>query len=188
MTPRLKEKYIKEVTPALMKELSLGNVMEVPKIQKVVVSSGIGAFRENKDAVAAFEEELSFLTGQKPSERKARQAEAGFKIRKGDKIGYTTTLRGSRMWAFLDKFINIVLPRVRDFNGLSIRSFDGNGNFSVGLDEHTIFPEVNPNTTKGIRGLQVTIVTNTNDNEKSKALLSSIGVPFEKGTKEASVR
>lgn len=177
---RLKEKYIKEVAPALIKELELGNVMEVPKITKVVVSAGIGDFRENKDAVAGFEEELAFLTGQKPSERKARMAEAGFKIRKGDKIGYTTTLRGKKMWAFLDKFINIVLPRVRDFNGLNPKSFDGGGNFSIGLDEHTIFPEVDANMTKGIRGLQVTIVTNTRDDEKSKALLSSIGVPFEK--------
>ncbi len=177
---RMHKKYKEEVVPALMKELELSNVMEVPSIEKIVINAGIGPFKDNKEAVASFEQELSDIAGQKPSPRKARLSEAGFKIRKNEVVGLAVTLRGPRMWAFLDKFINIVLPRVRDFNGLSGSSFDENGNYSIGIKEHTIFPEVNPNTTKGIRSLQVVVVSNSGDKEKSKKLLSMVGLPFGK--------
>jgi large subunit ribosomal protein L5 len=176
----LQEKYKKEVVPVLMKDLKLSNVMEVPSVEKVVVNAGIGSFRDKKEAVASFVEELAQLTGQRPSERKARLSESGFKIRAGDVVGYAVTLRGSRMWAFLDKFINIVLPRVRDFRGLSRKAFDNSGNYSVGIVEHTIFPEVNPNTTKGVRNLQVTVVTDAKDKEESEKLLSLLGLPLKK--------
>ena len=177
---RLQEKYKKEVVPVLQKELNLSNVMEVPKIKKIIVNAGTGPFRENKEAVRVFREELAALVGQKPSERRARKSEAGFKIRQNDVVGYAATLRGPRMWAFLDKLISIVLPRVRDFRGLSRTSFDKEGNYSMGVTEHTIFPEVNQNTTKGIRHLQIVIVTDAGDKVKSEKLLSLIGLPFTK--------
>lgn len=177
---RLKEKYIKVIAPKLKKDLKFKNNMEVPRIVKVSVNSGIGAFRDNREAVEAFVEEFSNMTGQKPFARAAKVAEAGFKIKRGDVVGYTTTLRGERMWAFLDKFISIALPRVRDFRGLSETAFDEVGNYSVGVREHVIFPEINPNTTKGIRSLQVTIVMSSKDTEANRALLKELGVPFRK--------
>lgn len=177
---RLYEEYKKKVVPALKKELGLKSVMEVPTVRKIVINSGIGGFKDNADAVTSFIEELTLLAGQRPSVRKARLSEAGFKIRKGDVVGVSVTLRGHRMWAFLDKLISIVLPRVRDFKGLDLTAFDSSGNYSVGLTEHTIFPEVNPNTVRGIRGLQVTVVTSTNDVEKSEVLLTALGMPFKK--------
>lgn len=177
---RLYKKYKEEVVPAIIKELELDNVMEVPSIKKIVINAGIGEFKDNKEAVALFEKELGDIAGQKPTERKSRLSIAGFKVRKNDVVGLAVTLRGPKMWSFLDKFINIVLPRVRDFNGLNDKSFDENGNYSVGIKEHTIFPEVNPNTTKGIRSLQVVIVTNSGDMNMSKKLLSMVGLPFRK--------
>ena len=177
---RLKEKYKTEVVPALQKELNLSNVMEVPSIKKIVINAGVGGFKDSKEGIATFEDELSVIAGQKPSPRKARKSEAGFKIRQGDVVGYAATLRGARMWAFLDKLISIVLPRVRDFNGLSKKSFDKAGNYSMGVTEHTIFPEVNQNTIKGIRHLQITIVTDAENKEDSEKLLNLIGLPFEK--------
>jgi large subunit ribosomal protein L5 len=182
---RLKERYLKEIAPKLVKQFKLDNVMEAPKILKVSVNSGIGPFRENKDAVEAFADELSNISGQRAFARKARKSEAGFKIKQGDVVGFAVTLRGERMWAFIDKLINIAFPRIRDFRGFSNDSFDGEGNYSVGIREHVIFPEVNPNTTKGIRSLQVTIVFSTKDKEKNQQLLKELGFPFaENVTKE----
>jgi large subunit ribosomal protein L5 len=177
---RLREKYIKVLAPKMSKDLGLENVMSLPKIQKISINSGIGSFRENREAVDSFQEELSALAGQKAYPRKARKSEAGFKIRQNDVVGFSVTLRGERMWAFLDKLISIAIPRVRDFRGLEDTSFDGNGNYSIGVREHVIFPEVNPNTTKGIRSLQVTIVFNTRDTETNKYLLAGLGMPFRK--------
>ncbi len=177
---RLKEKYTKEILPKLTKELGLANIMAVPRIEKISVNSGIGPFRENKEAVEVFSEEMSNITAQKVFARKARKSEAGFKIRKNDIVAFAVTLRGDRMWAFLDKLISIALPRVRDFRGISEESFDENGNYSLGIKEHVIFPEVNPNTTKGIRSLQLTIVFNTKDVEQNRYLLKSLGMPFRK--------
>ena len=177
---RLREKYIKEIAPKMMKELKLSNVMALPKILKVSINSGVGPFRENREALDSFLEELSALAGQKAYPRKARQSVAGFKIRKGDIVGYSVTLRGERMWAFLDKLINVAIPRVRDFRGLDDMSFDGNGNYSLGIREHVIFPEVNPNTTKGLRSMQITVVFSTSDVEHNKYLLAGLGMPFRK--------
>lgn len=176
---RLKQKYIEKISPALLKEFGYENVMLVPQIKKVVVNAGVGPFRENREAVEAFVADLANLTGQKPSPRAARTSIAGFKIRENDIVGYTCTLRGERMWAFLDKFVNIALPRVRDFRGLNPNAFDENGNYSVGVKEHVIFPEVNPNAIKGIRSLQLTIVMNTKDKEANRFMLKELGIPFE---------
>ena len=180
METRLQKKYKEKIAHELKKQLGLENIMQVPKIQKISVNAGIGGFKDNREASETFMQELSEITGQKPYYRKARLSEAGFKIKKGDVIAYAVTLRGHKMWTFLDKLINIVLPRVRDFRGLSRDSFDKNGNYSLGLREHVIFPEVNPNATKGIRSLQVTIVMNSHKKESNAALLEKMGFPFKK--------
>lgn len=184
MDNRLYEKYKKELIKNLKDDLKLENIMEVPRIKKISVNAGVGGFRDNKEALDLFTNDLAELTGQKPYVRKARLSEAGFKVRKGDVVGLAVTLRGARMWAFLDKFISVVLPRVRDFRGLNPDSFDGSGNYSVGVREHVIFPEVNPNTVKGIRSLQITIVTSSLNVDRNKALLKSLGFPFKKVAKQ----
>lgn len=176
----LSKTYKKDIVPKLAKELGIQNPMQLPKLIKVSINSGIGSFKDNKEAMESFVQEIADISGQKPVLKTARKAEAGFKIKKGDVVGVNVTLRGDRMWAFVEKFINIVLPRVRDFKGVNPNAFDDNGNFSIGITEHTIFPEVNPNTVKGIRSLQVTFVTNTNDKDESKALLTFLGMPFKK--------
>lgn len=176
----LSKSFKTDIVPKLMQELGLKNPMEVPKLLKVSVNAGVGGFRDNKEALESFVSEITEICGQKPVLKTARISEAGFKIKKGDVVGVSVTLRGERMWAFVEKFISVVLPRVRDFKGVNFTSFDKNGNFAIGLTEHTIFPEVNPNTVKGIRSLQVTFVTNSPEVEKSKALLSMIGMPFKK--------
>jgi len=177
---RLYEKYKKEIAKQLEEEFKLSNVMEVPKLQKISINSGIGSFRDNRESVESFVADLTNLAGQKPFPRKARLSISGFKVRQDDVVGYTTTLRGDRMWAFLDKLINVAIPRVRDFRGVNDSSFDKNGNYSLGIKEHVIFPEVNANTTKGIRSLQVTFVFNSKNIELNKALLDKLGMPFRK--------
>lgn len=179
----LKENYIKKIAPEMKKEFNLRSVMEVPRLKKIVVNAGIGEFRENREAVESFVDDLSMLLGQRPHPRKARLSESGFKIKKGDIVGYSATLRGDLMWAFLEKLINVAIPRIRDFRGLNTGSFDQAGNYSLGITEHVIFPEVNPNTTKGIRSLQITIVSSSNDLELNKVLLEKLGVPFKKEEK-----
>ncbi|MFH1648387.1 MAG: 50S ribosomal protein L5 [Patescibacteria group bacterium] len=175
---RLKKQYIEKVRPVVTKQFEFKNVMQVPQIKKVVLNAGIGSFMENVEAVETFIEELSSIAGQKAYPRKARLSEAGFKIKQGDVVGYAVTLRGEKMWAFLDKLINIAFPRIRDFRGFSVDSFDSSGNYSVGIREHTIFPEVNPNTTKGIRSMQVSIVFDSEKKEMNKFILSELGFPF----------
>ena len=175
---RLKEEYKNKIAPKIKKDFDLKNVMEVPGIAKVTLNSGIGSFRENREAVDSFVEEFSNLSGQRVYERKARKSEAGFKIKQGDIVGFSVTLRGDKMWAFLDKLINVAFPRIRDFRGFNPDSFDINGNYSLGIKEHVIFPEVNPNITKGIRSLQITIVFNKKDIEKNKFLLKELKFPF----------
>jgi len=177
---RLKKIYNEKVVPSLMKKQKLSNVMEVPRLQKICINTGVGQFRENREAMESFVAELTNLAGQRPYPRPAKKSEAGFKIRKGDVVGYSVTLRGERMWAFLDKLINVALPRVRDFRGLSEEAFDQSGNYSLGIREHVIFPEVNPNTVKGIRSMQITIVTNSKDVNLNKELLKELGMPFRK--------
>lgn len=183
---RLHEKYVKEIAPKISEEFGYKSVMRVPRIKKIVINAGIGDFRESRDAVESFAQELADITGQKPYPRKARLSEAGFKIKRGDMVGYAVTLRGDRMWAFLDKLISIAIPRIRDFRGLKTSSFDDHGNYSLGITEHVIFPEVNPNQTKGNRSLQVTIVSSSDDREVNKSLLTYLGMPFIKEEKEGN--
>jgi large subunit ribosomal protein L5 len=180
---RLEAIYKEKIAPELVKEFKLTNVMQAPRLAKISVNIGIGPFRENREAVDSMVSDLTMFTGQKPSQRNARTSVAGFKVRQGDTVGYTVSLRGKRMWSFLDKLINVALPRVRDFRGLSVSSFDEAGNYSIGIKEHVIFPEVNPNATKGIRPLQVTLVIKGNNIEANRAMLKSLGMPFAKEEK-----
>lgn len=176
----LKKLYTSEIKENLIKELTLENVMQIPVLDKIVINSGIGKFRDNKDSVDSFFQEITSISGQKPTFRKSRVSEAGFKVRKNDTVGITVTLRGERMWSFLQKLINISLPRVRDFKGVSNSSFDKLGNYSLGVKEHIIFPEVDANKTKGIRSLQITLVFKNSNKEKSKKFLTLLGMPFSK--------
>jgi large subunit ribosomal protein L5 len=177
---QLRSVYNNNIKDTLFKELSLSNIMELPKLEKIVINSGIGKFRDNKDAVDSFFQEITSISGQKPTFRKSRISEAGFKVRKNETVGITVTLRGEGMWNFLEKFITLSLPRVRDFKGVSNKAFDKLGNYSIGIKEHIIFPEVDANKTKGIRSLQITFVFKNSNIERSKMLLKHLGMPFSK--------
>ena len=176
--PRLQEKYRKEVLPELKRQLGRENPMSLPKIEKVVVNMGVGsAIAEKKhieDSVAA----LSQITGQKPQVTVSRKSIAGFKLREGMPIGCKVTLRRQRMYEFIDRLISVALPRVRDFRGLSPDGFDGNGNYSMGLTEQLVFPELNPDKFLRIQGMNITFVTNTKSNDGARALLTMIGFPY----------
>jgi large subunit ribosomal protein L5 len=174
----LKELYKNKIKTELIKDLNLSNIMEVPSLEKIVINSGIGAFRDNKDSLDSFYNEFMSLTGQKPNFRKARFSEAGFKVRKNDLVGVTVTLRGEKMWDFLEKLISVSLPRVRDFKGVSKKAFDKLGNYSIGIKEHIIFPEVDANRTKGVRSLQINFVFRNGTPVNSSKLLEKLGLPF----------
>lgn len=176
----LKERYQKEISPALMKSLGLKNVMQIPRITKVVVNIGLGEAMDNPKALDAAVIDLSTITGQKPVITKARKSIANFKLREGRAIGTAVTLRGDRMWSFLDRLMNIVLPRVRDFRGVSPNSFDGRGNYTLGLKEQIIFPEIEYDKVDKVRGLEITIVTSATTDEQAAALLQMLGMPFRK--------
>lgn len=176
----MKEKYLKEVSPALMKSLDLTNVMQVPRITKVVINIGMGEAMENPKALDAAVQDLGAITGQKPVITKARKSIANFKLREGRAIGTAVTLRGDKMWAFLDRLMNIVLPRVRDFRGVSAESFDGRGNYTLGLREQIIFPEIEYDKVDKVRGMEITIVTTAPSDEQAAALLQMLGMPFRK--------
>jgi large subunit ribosomal protein L5 len=178
---RLRELYNKEVAPALFKELSLENVMQIPKIQKVVVNIGVGEALDNPKALDEAVKDLTTITGQKPVVTKAKKSIANFKLREGRSIGTKVTLRGDKMWAFLDRLINVALPRVRDFRGISPDSFDGRGNYTLGLTEQLIFPEINYDEVDSIRGMEITIVTTAENDDQARALLSKFQMPFRKG-------
>ncbi|GAB4408713.1 MAG: 50S ribosomal protein L5 [Thermodesulfovibrionales bacterium] len=180
MAPRLKEKYMNEVAPALMKEFSYKNVMEVPRLKKVVVNVGLGEAVQNIKLLDAAQKELSIITGQKAVPTKAKKSIAGFKLRKGMPIGCKVTLRGDRMYEFLDRFISIALPRIRDFKGLSGKSFDGKGNYSIGIKEQFIFPEIDYDKVEMVHGMDFTICTSAKNDAEAKALLRHLGVPFRK--------
>ena len=182
--PRLKKEYVEKYKDELKKELKLDNVMEVPRFVKIVVNIGVGEAIENKDALNDMSNQLALITGQKPVITKARKAISGFKIRKGEDIGLCVTLRGERMWHFLDRLINIVFPRTKDFRGLPLSSFDGSGNYSVGIKEQTSFPEIDPNEVTKLRSLEVTIVTSAKNDDHAKALLDKFGFPLQKDGKE----
>lgn len=170
-------KYQKEIVPILVKELGLKNALAVPKVTKVVVNVGLG--KAGKDVFKQVAKELTAVLGQKPKVCRARQSIAGFSLRAHDEIGLSATLRGKRMYDFLEKLFIIVLPQVRDFKGLPLKSFDGRGNYTLGLSEHQIFPEVNLSKTEGTWPLEITIVTNAGDDRLAKRLLELLGAPFE---------
>lgn len=176
----LKEKYENEIVNKLMKELKIDNIHAVPKLQKIVVNSGMGEVIKQKDAIEKMAEAMAVITGQKPRINKAQRAISNFKIQKGMPIGLSVTLRREKMWSFLEKLIKIVLPRIKDFRGVSKKSFDGNGNYSIGLEENTVFPEINPNKIDKVRGLQINIVTSAENDEHGLKLLEMLGVPFKK--------
>ena len=179
---RLKVQYQNEMVPTLMKSLTLDNVMQVPRVEKVVVNIGLGEAMDNPKALDAAVSDLSQITGQKPIVTKARKSIANFKLREGRSIGAKVTLRGEKMWSFLDRLMNIVLPRVRDFRGVSAEAFDGRGNYTLGLREQLIFPEIEYDKIDKIRGLEITIVTNAQDDDQARALLQLLGMPFRKGS------
>jgi large subunit ribosomal protein L5 len=177
---RMKERYQKDIVPVLMKEFSLDNVMQVPRVSKVTVNIGMGEARENPKALDAAVSDITQITGQKPIVTKAKKAIANFKLREGMLNGIKVTLRSEKMWAFLDRLMNIVLPRVRDFRGISPNSFDGRGNYSLGLREQLIFPEIEYDKIDKIRGLEITIVTTAPNDEQARRLLQLLGMPFRK--------
>jgi len=178
---RLKEIYKEEIAPALFEELGLENVMQVPNIEKIVVNIGVGDALDNPKALDEAVRDLTTITGQRPVITKAKKSIANFKLREGRAIGTKVTLRGDRMWAFLDRLVNVALPRVRDFRGISPDSFDGRGNYTLGLQEQLIFPEINYDDVQMVRGMEITIVTTAENDDQARELLSKVGMPFRKG-------
>ena len=176
----LRERYQNEVAPALEKALGVDNVMQIPRIKKVVVNIGLGEAIDNPKALDAAVVDLTAITGQKPVVTKARKSIANFKLREGRAIGTSVTLRGEKMWAFLDRLMNIVLPRVRDFRGVSPESFDGRGNYTLGLREQIIFPEIEYDKVDKVRGMEITIVTTAQSDDQAAAMLQMLGMPFRK--------
>jgi large subunit ribosomal protein L5 len=176
----MKERYNNEVAPALLKALNLKNVMEIPRITKVIVNIGVGEAIDNAKALDAAVGDLTLITGQKPVVTKARKSIANFKLREGKAIGAKVTLRGDRMWAFLDRLMNVALPRVRDFRGISPDAFDGRGNYTVGFREQLVFPEIEYDKVDKIRGLEVSIVTTARNDDEARQLLLLLGMPFRK--------
>jgi large subunit ribosomal protein L5 len=178
--PNLKRKYRQEVAPELFKEFSYTSTMEVPRIIKVIVSMGVGEAKENKKILDAAVEDLSQITGQHAVKTKARKSIATFKIRQGQEIGSKVTLRGNYMWEFLDRLMNVALPRVKDFRGVNANAFDGHGNYSLGLTEQIIFPEIDFDKIEKIMGLNIAIVTTARTDKEAKSLLAKMGMPFRK--------
>ena len=177
---RLKEKFNTEVTENLMKEFNYSSVMEVPKIDKIVVNMGVGDAVQNSKVLDNAVEELTLITGQKPLITKAKKSVATFRLREGMPIGAKVTLRGERMYEFLDKLISVSLPRVRDFHGVSKKAFDGRGNYTLGIKEQLIFPEIDYDKVSKVRGMDIVIVTTTNTDEEARELLTQFGMPFQK--------
>jgi large subunit ribosomal protein L5 len=177
---RMQEKYNNEVVPALRKAFDLKNVMQVPRIQKVVVNIGMGEAMDNPKALEAAVSDLTTITGQKPIMTKARKSIANFKLREGRLIGTKVTLRGDRMWAFLDRLMTVALPRVRDFRGISGNAFDGRGNYTLGLRDQLIFPEIEYDKIDKLRGMEVTIVTTAKNDDQARTMLQLLGMPFSK--------
>lgn len=177
---RVKAFYDKEVVPALMKKFGYKSVMQVPKIEKIVINTGLGDIKDNQKSMQIIENELKQITGQKPIYRKATKSVANFKVREGMNIGLKVTLRGARMYDFYDKLVSIALPRVRDFRGVSDKAFDGRGNYALGLKEQLIFPEITYDQVEKIRGMDVCIVTTAQTDEEARELLRALGMPFKK--------
>ena len=178
MSLALKKQYQEEVVPALMKTMNISNIMQVPKVEKVVVNIGVGEALDNIKALDSAVEDLTKITGQKPIITKARKSIANFKLREGRAIGVKVDLRGERMWSFLDRLMNVALPRVRDFRGISPNSFDGRGNYTLGLREQLVFTEIDYDKIDKVRGLEVSIVTSADTDEEGRELLRMLGMPF----------
>ena len=177
-TPRLKEKYKSEIIPALEKQLEIQNINQVPRLEKIVVNMGVGAAASDSKLLDAAMNDMRIITGQQPMITRARKSLAGFHIRTGMAIGCKVTLRGDRMWEFLDRLLSIALPRVRDFRGISPTSFDGRGNYSLGITEQLIFPEIDYDKIDRTRGMDITFVTTAENDKDAKALLDALGFPF----------
>lgn len=178
MAARLKQRFQDEITPALMQEFGYGNVMQVPRVEKVVLNIGLGEATQNAKALDAASDDLATITGQKSVITRAKRSIANFKIREGNPIGLSVTVRGERMWEFLDRLVNAALPRIRDFRGVSPKAFDGRGNFSLGIREQLIFPEIEYDKVDRVRGLQVNIITTARNDEEGTRLLELLGMPF----------
>jgi large subunit ribosomal protein L5 len=178
MAARLKEKYQKEVAPAIAKEFGIKNPMAIPRVQKIVLNMGMGEAIANAKILDTATEELRTITGQKPVVTKAKKSIASFKLRQGMPIGVMVTLRGDRMYEFLDRFVSIALPRVRDFRGVSPKAFDGRGNYTIGVREQLIFPEIDFNKVDKLRGMNISIITSARNDEQARALLKGLGMPF----------
>ena len=177
---RMQETYNNEVVPALRKAFDFKNIMQVPRIEKVVINIGMGEAMDNPKSLEAAVSDLTIITGQKPVMNKARKSIANFKLREGRLIGTKVTLRGDRMWAFLDRLLNTALPRVRDFRGVSANAFDGRGNYTLGLHDQLIFPEIEYDKIDKLRGMEVTIVTTAKDDDQARVMLKLLGMPFSK--------
>ncbi|MGC8833296.1 MAG: 50S ribosomal protein L5 [Armatimonadota bacterium] len=175
---RLKEKYIKEVVPALMEEFKYKNIMQVPKLEKIVLNMGVGAALQDPKQLDAAVRELSLITGQRPVVTRAKKSIAAFRVRTGMRIGAKVTLRGRRMYEFFDRLVNVALPRVRDFSGVNPNSFDGRGNFAMGIKEQLVFPEINYDDVDRIRGMDIIITTTAKTDEEARSLLRHLGMPF----------
>lgn len=184
-TPRLKERYFGELRTQLKDERDLSNVMQVARPEKVIVNMGVGDASKDARALEGAVKDLTIITGQKPSIRRARKSIATFKIRQGMPIGAAVTMRGDRMWDFLDRLLSIVLPRIRDFRGLDPRSFDGHGNYSFGVNEQLVFPEVDYDDIDATRGMDITIVTTADTDDEGRSLLTALGFPFRQQRVEA---
>ncbi len=180
MTTRLKNKYVNEVVPALMEKFKYDNIMEVPKLEKVIINMGLGEARENPKLLETAVNELAIISGQKPIITRAKKSVANFKVREGMPVGAKVTLRGEKMFEFLDKLMNIALPRVRDFRGVSSTSFDGRGNYALGIKEQLIFPEIDYDKVDSIKGMDIIVVTTAKTDEEAKEFLGLMGMPFRK--------
>jgi large subunit ribosomal protein L5 len=180
MAPRIKEQYANEIVPALMREFALPNPMQTPRLLKIVINLGFAAGTD-KDVARALVEDLGRICGQRPVMTRARKSISNFKLREGMEIGAKVTLRGDRMYEFLDRLINAALPRTRDFRGISPKSFDGRGNYTFGITDHTIFPEIDPDQVKQVHGMDITMVTSSGSDEQALKLLRAMGMPFMEG-------
>ncbi|HZJ77363.1 MAG TPA: 50S ribosomal protein L5 [Clostridia bacterium] len=178
MAARLKEAYVKEVAPAMMKKFGYKSVMQIPKLEKIVINVGCGEAKENPKVVDAVVSDIMQITGQKPVTCKAKKSVANFKLREGMTVGVKVTLRGKRMYEFLDRFFNLALPRVRDFRGINPNSFDGRGNYSLGIKEQLIFPEIDYDKVDKVRGMDVCLITTAKTDEEARELLALMGAPF----------
>jgi len=182
--PRMKERYLSELRASVQSELGLGNVMEVPRLEKIVINMGVGKATQQQSLIEGAQRDLQVISGQKPVVTRAKQSIAGFKLREGMPIGVKVTLRGDRAWEFFDRLVSLAIPRIRDFRGLSPRSFDGRGNYTFGVTEQLIFPEVDYDRIDTIRGMDVTIVTTARNDDEGRALLRAFGFPFRQETRQ----